>query len=141
MRPFLLLSSRAEDEAADGEYEAFLRYTGLAPRRLCRIRMEAAPLPALDLDDFSGVMVGGGPFNSSDPPAEKSAVQRSGAILGVCRALVAEKLVADVLARLMPVIFVSPMRAPFALPDGMGTLANAVFAVLGHGGCSVLVLR
>jgi len=76
VRPFLLLSSRAEDEAADGEYEAFLRYTGLAPRRLCRIRMEAAPLPALDLDDFSGVMVGGGPFNSSDPPAEKSAVQR-----------------------------------------------------------------
>jgi GMP synthase (glutamine-hydrolysing) len=76
VRPFLLLSSRAEDEAADGEYEAFLRYTGLAPGQLCRIRMEAAPLPALDLDDFSGVMVGGGPFNSSDPPAEKSAVQR-----------------------------------------------------------------
>jgi GMP synthase (glutamine-hydrolysing) len=76
VRPFLLLSSRAEDEAADGEYEAFLRFTGLAPGQLCRIRMEAAPLPLLDLDDFSGVMVGGGPFNSSDPPTEKSAVQR-----------------------------------------------------------------
>ena len=75
MRPFLLLSSRAEDAAADNEYEAFLRYTGLAPGQLRRIRMEAAPLPALDLDDYSGVLVGGGPFNSSDPPAEKSAVQ------------------------------------------------------------------
>ncbi len=76
MRPFLLLSSRAEDRAADGEYEAFLRFTGLPPRRLHRIRMEAAPLPELDLDDWSGIFVGGGPFNSSDPPEVKSAVQR-----------------------------------------------------------------
>jgi GMP synthase (glutamine-hydrolysing) len=75
VRPFLLLSSRAEDEAADGEYEAFLRFTGLAPEQLRRIRMEAAPLPRLDLDRFSGVLVGGGPFNSSDPPAGKSPVQ------------------------------------------------------------------
>ena len=75
MRPFLLLSSRAEDVAADGEYEAFLRFSGLAPDELRRVRMEAAPLPDLDLDDYSGVLVGGGPFNSSDPPAEKSAVQ------------------------------------------------------------------
>ena len=37
--------------------------------------MEAAPLPALDLDDYAGIFVGGGPFNSSDPPLEKSAVQ------------------------------------------------------------------
>jgi len=75
VRPFLLLSSRAEDEAADGEYEAFLRFSGLAPRQLRRIRMEAAPLPELDLDDYSGVLVGGGPFNSSDPPHAKSVVQ------------------------------------------------------------------
>ncbi len=76
MRPFLLLSSRAEDVAADGEYSAFLRFTGLPPERLQRIRMEAGPLPALDLDDYAGVFVGGGPFNSSDPPDGKSAVQR-----------------------------------------------------------------
>src|SRR3712207_3253941 len=76
VRPFLLLSSRAEDLAADGEYEAFLRFSGLPPERLRRIRMEAGPLPAIDLDDFAGVLVGGGPFNSSDPPLEKSEVQR-----------------------------------------------------------------
>jgi GMP synthase (glutamine-hydrolysing) len=75
VRPFLLLSSRAEDVAAEGEYEAFLRCTGLTPRELHRIRMEAAPLPALDLDAYSGVFLGGGPFNSSDPPELKSAVQ------------------------------------------------------------------
>jgi GMP synthase (glutamine-hydrolysing) len=78
VRPFLLLSSRAEDVAADGEYDAFLRFTGLPPELLHRVRMEAAPLPHLDLDDWSGVFVGGGPFNSSDPPEVKSAVQLRG---------------------------------------------------------------
>ena len=75
MRPFLLLSSRAEDEAAEGEYEAFLRVTGLPPARLRRVRMEAAPLPSFELDDYAGIFVGGGPFNSSDAPLQKSAVQ------------------------------------------------------------------
>lgn len=75
MRPFLLLSSRAEDLAADGEYEAFLRFSGLAPEQLHRIRMEAGPLPPVRLDDYAGVLVGGGPFNSSDPPLEKSTTQ------------------------------------------------------------------
>ena len=37
--------------------------------------MEAAPLPELALDEHSGIFVGGGPFNSSDPPASKSEVQ------------------------------------------------------------------
>jgi GMP synthase (glutamine-hydrolysing) len=76
VRPFLLLSTRAEDTAADDEYAAFLRLTGLPVGRLRRLRMEAGPLPRLDLDDYAGVFLGGGPFESSDPPATKSAVQR-----------------------------------------------------------------
>jgi GMP synthase (glutamine-hydrolysing) len=76
VRPFLLLATRAEDEAADGEYAAFLELTGLADDELHRIRMEAAPLPSLDLSGYSGVLLGGGPFNSSDPEAGKSPVQR-----------------------------------------------------------------
>src|SRR5690242_8371753 len=75
VRPFLLLSTRAEDEAAEGEYEAFLRVTGLPPSRLRRVRTEAAPLPSFELDDYAGIFVGGGPFNSSDAPLQKSAVQ------------------------------------------------------------------
>nr|WP_211661002.1 glutamine amidotransferase [Modestobacter muralis] len=71
-----MLSSRAEDLAADGEYESFLRFTGLVPGRLRRIRMEAGPLPGIDLDDYAGVFVGGGPFNSSDPLSGKSVVQQ-----------------------------------------------------------------
>jgi GMP synthase (glutamine-hydrolysing) len=71
----LLLSTRAEDIAADDEYAAFLRATGLPSGRLHRIRMEAAPLPRLNLDDYSGVLLGGGPFTATDPPATKPAAQ------------------------------------------------------------------
>ncbi|MFI6425640.1 glutamine amidotransferase [Promicromonospora sp. NPDC050880] len=76
MKPFLLLATRAEDLAADGEHEAFLRYGGLAPEQLHRVRLERDPLPPVDLDDYSGVLVGGGPFNSSEAPERKSATQR-----------------------------------------------------------------
>ena len=75
MKPFLLLSSRPEEEAADEEHASFLRATRLPAGRLHRIRMDAGPLPALDLDDYAGVFLGGGPFNSSDPAEDKSPVQ------------------------------------------------------------------
>jgi GMP synthase (glutamine-hydrolysing) len=76
VRPFLLLASRAEDLAADDEYASFLRFGGLEPEQLHRIRMEAGPLPELELDRYAGIIVGGSPFNSSDPPEVKSPVQR-----------------------------------------------------------------
>jgi GMP synthase (glutamine-hydrolysing) len=80
VRPFLLLATRAEDAAADGEYEAFLRFGGLAERELRRVRLERRPLRdeigEFDPEDWSGVVVGGGPFNASDPPTAKSPVQR-----------------------------------------------------------------
>ena len=75
MKPFLLLASRAEDTAAEDEYEAYLRYGGLDESQLRRIRMEQAPLPDLALEDYSGVIVGGSPFTSSDPPEKKSETQ------------------------------------------------------------------
>jgi GMP synthase (glutamine-hydrolysing) len=75
VKPFVLLATRAEDIAADAEYELFLRYAGLDERDLLRIRLEADPMPQLDLDALSGIFVGGGPFNASDPPERKSPVQ------------------------------------------------------------------
>ena len=75
MKPFVLLATRAEDVPADEEYALFLRFTGLSPDELVRVRLEAEPMPPLDLDELSGIFVGGGPFNASDPPAKKSAVQ------------------------------------------------------------------
>jgi GMP synthase (glutamine-hydrolysing) len=75
VKPFALLATRADDVPADGEYALFLRYTGLAPDDLIRVRLEAGPMPEFDLDDLSGIFVGGGPFNASDPPELKSDVQ------------------------------------------------------------------
>ena len=75
MRPFLFLATRAEDEAADGEYDAMLTYGGLAPEHLERRRLEHAPMGEVELDDWSGIILGGGPFNVSDPQDTKSETQ------------------------------------------------------------------
>lgn len=76
MKPFLLLATRAEDLPADEEYALFLRFTGLSEDQLVRRRLEAEPLGEIDLDDWSGIFVGGGPFNASDPLEKKSPVQQ-----------------------------------------------------------------
>ncbi|HEY1917545.1 MAG TPA: glutamine amidotransferase [Streptosporangiaceae bacterium] len=76
MQPFLLLATRAQDAAADNEYAAFLAFSGLAERDLRRVRLEQRPLGDIDLRDWSGILLGGGPFNASDPPESKSPVQR-----------------------------------------------------------------
>ncbi|MET3768385.1 GMP synthase (glutamine-hydrolyzing) [Marisediminicola sp. UYEF4] len=75
MKPFVLLATRAEDEAADGEYEAFREAGGLSPNELVRFRLESESLPAIDPDDYSGFIVGGSPFNASDPVEAKSETQ------------------------------------------------------------------
>src|SRR5450755_884856 len=67
VKPFLLLATRAEDAAADNEYASFLAFAGLEERDLRRVRLEDRPLGTVDLQDWSGVFLGGGPFNSSDP--------------------------------------------------------------------------
>lgn len=75
MKPFLLLATRAEAEAADNEYAAMLAYSGLDEGELVRHRLERDPLGTVDLDDWSGIILGGGPYNASDPPHAKSAAQ------------------------------------------------------------------
>jgi len=74
MKPFVLLASRAEDDAADGEYAGFLQHGGLEPDELVRVRLEAGPMPRIDLDEISGILVGGSPFDASAPT--KSPVQQ-----------------------------------------------------------------
>ena len=76
MKPFVLLATRAEDQPADEEYALFLRHSGLDERDLIRVRLEAEPMPDFDLAGLSGIFVGGGPFNASDPPERKSPVQQ-----------------------------------------------------------------
>jgi len=93
VKPFLLLATRAEDLAADGEHAAFCAFSGLAAADLRRVRLEQAPLGDLDLDDWSGILLGGGPFNSSDPDDAKSPVQHR--VEGELRALLDRVVPAD----------------------------------------------
>jgi GMP synthase (glutamine-hydrolysing) len=76
VRPFLFLGTRAEEDVAQQEYDAVLAGSGLRAAELVRVRVEAGPLGEVDLDDWSGIVLGGGPFNASDPEHAKSPAQR-----------------------------------------------------------------
>ncbi len=76
MKPFLLLAIRAEDAAADNEYDSFLTLAGLDEGGLRRVRLEKRALGDVDLRDWSGILVGGGPFNYTDPEDLKTPAHR-----------------------------------------------------------------
>lgn len=76
MRPFLFLGTRAEDDVAQQEYDAVLAGCGLRADELVRVRLEQRPLGEVDLADWSGIILGGGPFNASDSEDVKSPAQR-----------------------------------------------------------------
>jgi len=78
MKPFLFLGIRAQDAAADDEYAAVLRCAGLDERDVRRVRIEREELEPLDLDDWSGIVIGGGPWNVSDPELSKEPEQLRG---------------------------------------------------------------
>jgi len=78
MKPFLFLGIRGQDAAADDEYAAVLRCAGLDEPDVRRVRLEQQVLGPLDLEDWSGIVVGGGPWNVSDPEETKSPEQRRG---------------------------------------------------------------
>jgi len=72
-KPFLLLSSRIHDPAADGELSQVLEVGGLEPNQIDWRRLEQAPLGDFALDNYSGVLVGGSDYCASE--TNKSAVQ------------------------------------------------------------------
>lgn len=75
-RPFLILQLRPEGDASDTEFAAFLAKGGLPRDQVRRVRLECEDLPeGLDLRDYAGVIVGGGPGCVSDAPEDKSAVE------------------------------------------------------------------
>lgn len=85
-KPFLILQLRPEDEASDDEFQAILNKGGLRADQTVRVRLDQVDLPDdLNLDDYCGVIVGGGPGCVSDDPAKKSAVEAriEAAVLGL----------------------------------------------------------
>ncbi len=95
MKPFLIIQLRPEDEAADGEYAAFLAKGGLSEADTLRVRLDQGPMPAsLALEDVSGVIVGGGPGCVSDAPEDKDPVEAR--VEAECLALMPEIIARDV---------------------------------------------
>lgn len=76
MKPFLILQLRPEAEASDDEFHAMLAKGGLDEARVRRVRLEREELPDLDLADYAGVIVGGGPGCVSDPEDQKSPIEK-----------------------------------------------------------------
>lgn len=75
-KPVLIMQLRPEDETSDNEFEAFLKYGQLDAADVVRLRIEVDGIPeALNLDDYSALIVGGSPFDISTPAEEKSAIQ------------------------------------------------------------------
>ena len=73
MKPFLILQLRPEQDASDAEYASILHKTGLSPEQTHRIRLDCEDLPdQMDVTEYAGVIVGGGPGCVSDDPATKS---------------------------------------------------------------------
>ncbi|MBS8227741.1 glutamine amidotransferase [Vannielia litorea] len=85
MKPFLILQLRPEAEASDDEFAAICAKGGLAEADTRRVRLDCEELGTVRLDDYSGVIVGGGPGCVSDPPEEKSPVEAKieAAVLGL----------------------------------------------------------
>ena len=112
--PFLLLSIRGDDEAADDEYRAMMRFAGLDEGSLHRIRLTHRPLGVVDLSHWSGIVLGGGPYNVSEDPGSKSPTQQR-----------VEAELADLLAAVIERDF------PFlGCCYGVGTLGSAIGAVV-----------
>ena len=74
-RPILILQLRPEDEASDGEFADILSKGGLTPMQAVRVRLDAGPLPPIDLDAHAAVIVGGGPGCVSDDPATRDPLE------------------------------------------------------------------
>jgi len=94
-RPFLLISTRAEDELAADELRAVRELSGLGDRVL-QWRLERDPLPAPSeawLNGWAGILLGGSPFTSSDPERSELQVRVEDQL---------EALVAELLARDQP---------------------------------------
>ncbi|MCP5075276.1 MAG: glutamine amidotransferase [Rhodobacteraceae bacterium] len=95
MKPFLILQLRPETEASDDEFQAILAKGGLSEAECHRIRLDLAPVPEdINLAEYSGVIVGGGPGCVSDPAEKKSRVEQQieTSVLGLMPEITAKDL-------------------------------------------------
>ncbi len=75
MKKILIVQVRPEDEAADNELEAFLKFGQLSGDDIHRAQADREAVEDIDLGNYAGVIVGGGPLNISDAQKSKQAIQ------------------------------------------------------------------
>ena len=76
-RPFLILQLRPEDDTSDNEYAAIMKYGGLDSKEVHRLRIEKIGIPDdLAVDQYSGIIVGGSPFDISTAEQDKTIIQK-----------------------------------------------------------------
>lgn len=74
--PLLYVCVRPQEGAAAAEYESFRAASRLEPAQLERHDLVREPLPADVFDRYAGFLVGGSPFNVTDPESSKTDAQR-----------------------------------------------------------------
>lgn len=74
-RPFLVIQLRPEDITAENEFQAICQYAELASDNVVRVRAEQSGLPDINLADYSGIIVGGSPFDVTTPETDKPPIQ------------------------------------------------------------------
>ena len=67
-KPVLILQLRPEDEVSDNEFTALIKAGSLENKKIIRLRMEKDGLSGVNLENYSAVVVGGGPYCISDLP-------------------------------------------------------------------------
>jgi GMP synthase (glutamine-hydrolysing) len=74
--PVLYVCVRPQQGAAEAEYESFRQAMRLEPSELDRLDLVHEPLPPDAAERWRGFVVGGSPFNVSDPESTKTDAQR-----------------------------------------------------------------
>ncbi|WP_026162217.1 glutamine amidotransferase-related protein [Corynebacterium ulceribovis] len=80
-KPFLLLTTRPEGDIAYEEYLSFLRASQLPAVALHHLRLDLELPEQPDIHKYSGIIVGGSPYNFSDPDKSQTQLQIEGWLL------------------------------------------------------------
>lgn len=75
MKKLLILHAR-ETQLAINDYNAIMQFGGLAPKDIRQCEMNFEDFDNLDMRDFAGIIVGGGPYDVSKPEVNKSERQK-----------------------------------------------------------------
>lgn len=114
MKPFLLLSHRPEDIEAERELVDVARFGGIGVGDIEQRRLDRAELGIVDLSRYSGVFVGGGPYNVSDTRKDDAQLRIEAELFRVTQQCLDDDF------------------PYFGLCYGMGVLAEATGGVVGR---------